>query len=109
LKLGTGDIQTIPLEKLKAFIDAEPLDAVVMWFGPLALMPTDPQAVFDKIAAVLKPGGSLLLTTNSLDGLAYREPEKRVKQGADEKLPLGYKPSIFTRRRFSDPNSSTPD
>lgn len=109
LRLAVGDIQTVPQEELKKFLEGGNLDSVVMWFGPLALMPSNPQAVFEKIADVLKPGGSLLLTTNSLNGLPYRVPEGKIKEGEDPKLPLGYKPSIFTRRRFSSPESTTPD
>jgi hypothetical protein len=60
---------------------------------------TNPQEVFNKAASVLKTGGTVVLTTNSLDGLSYREPEKK---------PLGYQPSIFTRRYFDSPKSNTP-
>lgn len=98
LKLGVADAQSISLEKLEDFTDSEPLDVVTLWFGPLALMPTDPEGVLTKAAELLKPNGKLLITTNSLDALAYRLPEKYLAEGGCPDLPLGYKPSIFTRR-----------
>lgn len=101
LKLATGDVQSLRFEELSAFIDRAPLDYVTIWFGPLALMTTNPQGVLDNCSRLLRESGALMLTTNSLNGLAYRVPEAAIRDGADPKLPLGYEPSIFTRRKFA--------
>lgn len=108
LKLGVADIQKLSAEQLLEFCDNKPVDIVTMWFGPLALMTTKPQEVLGKIQEILKPGGVFLMTTNSLNGLPYRLPESAIRDGADPELPLGYKPSIFTRRSFPDAELGTP-
>ncbi len=109
LRLGVGDIQSMPFKVLQDFLEGQSVDVALLWFGPLALMTTDPQAVLDKCAKSLTLGGSLVLTTNSLDSLSYRIPEAALKIGRNPELPLGYEPSIRTRRSFSDPDSNLPD
>lgn len=108
-RLGVGDIQSVSEEVLNDFLEGKSVDVVTFWFGSLALMTTDSQEALNKCARSLTLGGSLLITTNSLNGLSYRIPEEAVKKGADLELPLGYKPSIATRRSFQNPDSDKPD
>lgn len=100
VKLGVGDIQIISFQQLWEFIEERPLDIVTFWFGPLALMPTDPKHVLSVCNNMLNADGVMLITTNSKDGLAYQVPETATARGSDCQLPLGYKPSIFTRRQL---------
>ena len=108
LKLGLGDIQQVSQETLMRVLENEPVDFVTMWFGPLALMTTAPEKVLEACALSLKPGGRLLITTNSLDGLAYRIPEAARRKNKSTGLPLGYQPSIYTRRNFLDRINNRP-
>lgn len=107
LKLGLADIQSLESEQVAQFLNQEQVDFVTFWFGPLALMPTDPQKALQNCVDNLKPGGEVLISSNSLGGLAYTVPEQAIKDGADPELPLGYQPGIFTRRVFNDSNTPT--
>lgn len=108
LNLAVADIQSVPTEWLVEFLEGGQLDNITLWFGAYALMTSDPFGVMSRCNELLKPGGSLTLTTNGLNGIAYRYPERAIKQGADPELPLGYRPSIYTKRAFLDVPESFP-
>jgi SAM-dependent methyltransferase len=100
MRLVLGDFQLDYGLNLVRFVEFGRLDSIIIWSDTFASMTENPQQVLDCAFTLLKSKGSLLLETNSLNGISYTTAERAIKEGASQELPLGYTPSFYIQREY---------